>query len=889
MIKQILTTVVAIAICATTFAQNTPFNSSQRTTQSLRKTVLTVDKSGNVSGNIELGEKCLQDVYTKALMEYDPIYRQGVESAKLITYQIARELESGQRAAPPVYTIPIVFHVIHKGESVGTGTNISSAQIQSSVDALNRDYRRTSANGGVAQGNGPDTEIQFCLAGVDPNGNPHSGINRVNGTSVAGYAANGINACQSGCNDVAIKALSNWDNRYYLNIWVVSEINGNGADVANPNVNNNFTGGTMGYAYTPVSPITAISNIDGVVAVNLAVGNDPTVTFGTNGTLGYRLWWASRLNRTITHEVGHYLSLLHTFGNSCSESNCNTQGDQICDTPPTTQNNGCSSPCPGAQVENYMDYTDDDCQDQFTAGQTTNMRAVLTGVRSALVATNNCGSSTSNDYDAGISAVLYPSGSICESTFDPVVTLTNYGAATLTSVQIKYYVDAQTPSTYTWNGGSLATGASVNVTLPSVTTTTGAHTFNANTTLPNNQADEDNTNNASSSSFNAGSADSYVTLLIYPDNYGAETTWTLTQNGGGTVATGGPYTNSNTALIEVEICVQSGECYTFEIEDSATPADGICCNYGLGTYSIADEDGILIRSGGEFGASETTNFCVPTLAAGCAVEYEPFESSYSGLALYTVTQGYVAGTNTFSDAAKAQAYPAPTQPSDISGMIVWVGGKVDAGGSVTANLYAFDGTGTNNADATVSGPGTVLASTSKPLAQIDTIGFLTRFDFANPVQVSSAYAVGLDVSGLYAGSNELGILTSVQGDAGTAERSWEKYNNGAWFTMDNYWDLQADFAIFPIICQSGTVGIDQQYGAELHLFPNPNNGNFAVVNPNMVDGQINIYNSVGQLIHSQSTNGESILNLNIADKSAGVYFVKLDAPQTNWVQRIVVQ
>ena len=140
------------------------------------------------------GERCAQYTKTQALMEANPQYRDGVLAAREETRRVMAELESGVRAAPPVYTVPVVFHVIHKGETAGTGTNISSAQLQSAIDALNRDYRRTSADGGIAQGAGPDTEIQFCLASVDENGDPHSGINRVNGTGVIGYSSNGITA-----------------------------------------------------------------------------------------------------------------------------------------------------------------------------------------------------------------------------------------------------------------------------------------------------------------------------------------------------------------------------------------------------------------------------------------------------------------------------------------------------------------------------------------------------------------------------------------------------------------------------------------------------------------------------------------------------------------------
>ena len=91
------------------------------------------------------------------------------------------------------------------------------------------------------------------------------------------------------------------------------------------------------------------------------------------------------MNRTITHEMGHHLSLYHTFFNttSCSsETNCEAQGDEVCDTPPTRANNqGCGQAvCTGAQVENYMDYTPQECKNAFTAGPN-NTNACMPGIR----------------------------------------------------------------------------------------------------------------------------------------------------------------------------------------------------------------------------------------------------------------------------------------------------------------------------------------------------------------------------------------------------------------------------------------------------------------------------------------------------------------------------
>ncbi len=825
------------------------------------------------------GEKCLQQSVTEQLMASDPLYRAGVLAAKEETGRVMAELEQGVRATPPVYTIPVVFHIIHKGESVGTGTNISDAQIYSCIDALNRDYRRTNADGGIGQGAGPDTEIQFCLAGFDEQGNPHSGINRVNGTGVSGYSQYGITTGDggNGNNQLQVKNLSRWDNRYFMNVWVVSEIENNGAD-GNPN---SFAGGTLGFAYQPTNPVTFNSDLDGIVAINLCVGNDP------NQTNGYRLWpWGGLTNRTMTHEVGHYLGLGHTFANSFS---C-ADGDGISDTPPAIQfypNNCSDDGACNQQIENYMDYTPEECQDQFTAGQSTYMRSVLAGVRNAVVNTNNCGSSSSNDYDAGISAISSPTGSLCEGTITPQVLLNNYGSTTLTSVTINYYVDAQTPATYSWSG-SLASNQSETVTLPSVTVTSGAHTFTAYTSSPNNQTDQDGSNDSANSSFTSSNADSYVTILINTDNYGTETTWTLTEDGGGTVASGGPYADGVNIQIEEDVCVQSGTCYTFTINDAV--GDGICCDYGLGSYTIADENGIALQTGGLFGFTETTQFCAPTFESNCGVDFEPLATNLTQFRLYSAASGFVAGTNNYGDLAKAQVFVAPTQTTEVTGIIAYIGAKMDNGATVTANLYDLDGTGTFSGGTTNSAPGTVLASSTKSLSRVDTSNFFTRFEFNSPITLTGNYAVGLDFTGFGFGDT-LGIVTNTEGDAGGAELAWEKWSDGSWYTMQSSWNNLGDFdlAIFPTLCLQNITGTDEVTENSFNLYPNPNNGQFTLVNAQSMDGTLNIYNVVGQSILTRQLSNTSMLNINMTDKKSGVYVIQINTENGTWSERIIVQ
>lgn len=91
-------------------------------------------------------------------------------------------------------------------------------------------------------------------------------------------------------------------------------------------------------------------------------------------------------------------------------------------------------------------------------------------------------------------------------------------------------------------------------------------------------------------------------LSLNTDDYGSETTWTLNeQDSGDLVLSGGGY-SSNT-VYAVETCLNPG-CYEFVIFD--TYGDGL--TYGGGSYSVSI-GGVVVVEGGDFGFSESTEFC----------------------------------------------------------------------------------------------------------------------------------------------------------------------------------------------------------------------------------------------------------------------------------------
>jgi hypothetical protein len=163
-------------------------------------------------------DPCGFDIQHRWLLKNNSIYKKAVAETEQKVQALLRDKDF-MKVQAPVYRIPVVVHVVHNGEPVGTGTNISDAQIQSAITSLTQYYRGT-------LGSSVDAELEFQLASLDPNCNPTNGIVRVNGSGVTNYATNGLGMAQNGGNELAIKNLSRWRNDYY-NIWVVNEIENN--------------------------------------------------------------------------------------------------------------------------------------------------------------------------------------------------------------------------------------------------------------------------------------------------------------------------------------------------------------------------------------------------------------------------------------------------------------------------------------------------------------------------------------------------------------------------------------------------------------------------------------------------------------------------------------
>ena len=197
--------------------------------------------------------------------------------------------------------------------------------------------------------------------------------------------------------------------------------------------------------------------------------------------------------------------------------------------------------------------------------------------------------------------------------FSPVLTIRNNGTSTLTQFTIAYEIDNNGESTLAWNG-SLATGETTDITLPDLSASSGVHVFEVTCSSPNGGTDGDPTNDHKSKTFHVASPGEIITLTINTDDYGSETTWKVTSDNV-TLYSGGPYPDVSGGTVETaQFCLEEA-CFTFTIMDAV--ADGICCGWGEGDYTITDSDGdVLLDGNGNFGAIATTQYCTGFASVG---------------------------------------------------------------------------------------------------------------------------------------------------------------------------------------------------------------------------------------------------------------------------------
>lgn len=384
--------------------------------------IIAVTISGNIISQNPL--HCGADEMRINTLKHNPQIAKAViiRDAQLENFTQNFTSSLNKNAMTATYVIPVVFHVIH---NYGL-ENISDAQLKDGLDIVNKTFNKTHPNNSTIvsafQGIHADCDIEFKLATKDPNGNCHSGINRI----ASPLTTSG---------DHRIKNLIHWPPTQYLNVYIVAN-----------------AAGLAGHAVWP-SDADTIPLWDGIVLSHNYVG-----TFGT-----------SDLTRSVAfaHECGHYLNLHHIWGGNnvpnfyyypCADpsKDCNID-DLVADTPPTIGWQSCNltgSSCGNTvdNVQNAMDYSY--CNIMFTQGQKTRMQACL---NSPIAGRNNLWQA-SNLIATGTYTTIAP---LCKADFISNKTMVCPSASSVTYTNTSYN-GAFTSLEWTFQGGAPATSTASN-------------------------------------------------------------------------------------------------------------------------------------------------------------------------------------------------------------------------------------------------------------------------------------------------------------------------------------------------------------------------------------------------------------------------------------------
>lgn len=732
------------------------------------------------------------------------------------------------------FTIPVVIHIIHGGQAIGTYPNLSVAQATSQVTVLNNDF----AGSGLSVGNYPASafttyataaglpaankdangrpkisnfNISFCLATIDKNGATMAtpGIDRINyntftlttGVTSTNPADVSNGDPNSDGNPAEFMTYMNnlckpqtiWDPTKYMNIWVT--------DV-------NAAAGLLGFATFPAaSGLTGIpggtgtSTTDGLWCWGRSFGNVGTLQAPYNK------------GRTATHEIGHWLGMRHIWGDGA----CAT--DYCLDTPPASVDNGGSPAYPlkansctgptgtnnttpnganGEMFMNFMDYTNDISMYMFTEDQRTRAQtAMANGTYRKLLGTH------------GLCSVGASTPALA------AFTMTN-SACNGSAVSVTNNSTGNPTPTYTWSA-SPSTGV--------------VFTPNANATSPTITF----TNNAS-----------YVITLTAKSG----TTAVSTKTNAITISTCTTAAVCNATITNV---ASNDTMYVSSAStDTATPGCSPKAGYVFGSNCYDDKEKASF-----FSASNYSTITGPFVTGAIVVFYKNGTAGTTGTSTRAVNLKMYNGT----------LAAGPTGTAGIA--------------TSTSNIGLISASTATNNIGYLAGDPTVTYGTN--------VAIPYKYTFTTPIAAPAA-GFYLSVTTPTTAGDTAVILNDFNA---TTNTSWEMWSDNVWHDMNVAWGgLINNMAIFPIINCSTKLTEQSSLSSNVNIMPNPSNGLFNILMtlPTAQNLTINVTNMLGQTVYTSSYKSfiDGMVSVDLSDKNQGIYFVTVSNGVEKNVQRIVI-
>lgn len=469
--------------------------------------------------------------------------------------------------------VPVVFHIFHTNNE----NNIPNTTIYEAVEDINLAFGAIDFP--YVNEESVDAKISFCLPLRDPEGNATGGINRYDMSGDPDFVECGIRqgggqTCGTAWSELVDMAA--WDSQRYLNIYIVPEINDNEAG-----------NGIQGFAALGYSGLT-----DGCVLLYNVVG-EATAKLGSTDS------------KVLVHEIGHAFDLYHTFQGSSgcdSESNCETQGDKVCDTPPIQGPFSCSGTTCGYVRSNYMDYFSNSCRESFTEGQVVRMHQELLSGRQLLGTGSLTPCDAQDAYDVTISGVSYAE-TVCAVSQDVTVYVNSIGE-NLPEGDVYVTLAGQ---------GQLVTMSNASPTAV-VFEDVMVGTYAA---VVYHIQDMNSSNDTETVSFTVDPSSTTGFIQFLPSFWSNENDWEIVPADGSNASSNYVFNDYpiDAPYEEHTLCLQEG-CYRFSMTD--LNGDGLCsfaadgeCIIGAGyfTLTVNGETAVDIPPGASFDMY-TTTFCV---------------------------------------------------------------------------------------------------------------------------------------------------------------------------------------------------------------------------------------------------------------------------------------